>query len=84
MRLVGGDAEHAQQVLGHPVGGLLDVAVRLVVQQLAEGEQGAGRHRDGDVEVLDVEAAGLDGGLDVAPGARCQAVVGAEQRGARC
>ena len=49
------------------------------MQQLAEGDQGSGGHRDRDVEVLDVEAAGIHGGLDVAPGAWCQAAVGAEQ-----
>ena len=74
-----GYAEHAQQVLGQQVGGLLDVALRLVVQQLAEGEQGAGGHGDRDVEILDVEAAGLHGGRDVTSSARCQAAVGAEQ-----
>lgn len=35
VRLVGGNAEHVQQVFGDLVGGLGVVAVRLVVQRLA-------------------------------------------------
>jgi hypothetical protein len=49
------------------------------VQQLPEGEQGAGGHRDRDVDVLDVEGAGLNRGGDVPSGARCEPAVGAEQ-----
>ena len=38
VRLTTGHAQHAQQVLGHRVGGLLDIPVGLVMQQLAQGQ----------------------------------------------
>lgn len=40
--LVGRQAEHAQQVLGDPVGGLGVVALAVVVQQLPEDQRGTG------------------------------------------
>lgn len=68
MCLPPGHPEHAQEVLGHPIGGLLDVAVGLVLEELTECEQRPCCHRDRDVEVRHVEAAGLHGGGDVASG----------------
>ena len=81
MRLAARYAEHAQQVLGHPVGGLLDVAGRLVVQQLAQRDERTGSDRDGNVDIGHVESSGVDGGCDVTSSAGRQAVLGDEKSG---
>ena len=68
MRFVGGDAEHAQQVLGDLVGGVRVVAVGLVVQELAQAQGGARDDGHSEFRVIDGESARPGGGVQVAGG----------------
>jgi len=60
------DTEHSQQVLGDPIRRCFDFALGLVVQELPQGNQGTRSQGDRDIDVGDIEATGLDPGLDVA------------------
>jgi hypothetical protein len=77
---VGGDAEHAQQVFGDLVGGLVVVAVGAVVQELSEAERGS--HNDGhrELDVIDAEAACSVSCLDIATGTAHDSPVGGGDR----
>lgn len=55
MCLLARQAQHAHQVLGDSIRGCGDVAIGLVVEQLAKGDERAGRHRHRDVEVGDLD-----------------------------
>lgn len=73
--LVGGNAEHAQQVLGYLIGGLGVVAAGVIVQEPAEADRGPGHDDHGQIEVADGEPAGPDGILDVTAGPRGEPLV---------
>jgi hypothetical protein len=64
--LFGGQPEHAQQAGRKLVGDLGGVHLRPGVEELKHAEEYAARRGEGDIGIVDVEAAGLGGGAQVA------------------